>query len=46
MLHKKFQAPEPNISGEEDFKVYFISETKTTRRRAILAPGPPLEQSW
>ena len=38
MLQTKFQAPEPSSSGEEDFKVYFIFEPKTPRRRAILEP--------
>ena len=35
MLHTKLQAPEPSSSGEEDFEVYFIFESKTPRRRAI-----------
>ena len=36
MLHIKFQAPKPSSSGEEDFKVYFISEPMTPCGRAIL----------
>ena len=29
MLHTEFKAPESSSSEEEDFQVYFISETKT-----------------
>ena len=45
MLHSKFQAPEPSSSGEEDFEVYFIFESKTPAAEPFLTPGPPFEQN-
>ena len=46
MLHTKFQAPEPSSSGEEDFEVYFILNTRTPSAGPFRTPGPPFEQTW
>ena len=39
MLHTKVQISEPNSSGQEDLKVYFIFETKTPAAATFLAKG-------
>ena len=36
MQHTTFLAPEPCCTGEVDFEVYFIIESKTPCRRAIF----------
>ena len=43
MLHAKFQASEPSISGEEDFKVYFIFEPDPPVAGPFRTPGPSFE---
>ena len=47
MLYTKFQPPEPNSSGEEDFlSIFLFLNPRPPAAGPFWTPGPTFEQTW